>query len=335
MPRNKVAWRRFIFVVLIIACLALLTVSLRETDSGPVHSIQQAGVSALSPMQSWGAAVAKPFQDGYHWIATLWSAHKQAESLATQLQQLQGEAVKLREQADENTRLKALLEFRDKGTFPQGTQFVVCRVIGKAPTNWEAWAEIDKGTADGLALNQAVVGATPNSTSTLSGKGLVGKIVFVTAHSAKVQFIIDANSSVAAKVQGSRAEGVVEGSVNSQLSGDLTMDYVERDIKVDPKLIIVTSGYGGIYPAGIPIGIVSSVGEEAVDTYKKIDVQPFVDFHVLEEVMVLITPTNPTAATSSVTATAKSPTTTTKSSTTTTKSSTAKTTTSTTAASAR
>jgi rod shape-determining protein MreC len=68
------------------------------------------------------------------------------------------------------------------------------------------------------------------------------------------------------------------------------MDFVDRDIRVDPKLIIVTSGFGGIYPPAIPIGVVANVGEEAVNIYKEIEVQTFVDFRVLEEVMVLIVP---------------------------------------------
>src|SRR5665647_912649 len=109
MPRNKVAWRRLVFVVLIIASLALLTVSFREAETGPVHSIQQAGLSILSPLQVWGARAAQPFQDGYTWMRTLWSAHNDAERLASELQQLQGEAVKLREQSEENERLKGLL----------------------------------------------------------------------------------------------------------------------------------------------------------------------------------------------------------------------------------
>ncbi|MBC7292828.1 MAG: rod shape-determining protein MreC, partial [Thermoleophilia bacterium] len=161
MPRNKVAWRRLIFVVLIIAALALLTVSFREADSGPVHAVRQAGLSVLAPLQSWGAKVAKPFQDGYHWIRTIWSAHKEAERLAAELQQLQGEAVKLREQAEENERLKALLDFRDRGTFPDGTRFKVARVIAKSPTRWQAWVEIDLGSADGIQVDMPVVGATP------------------------------------------------------------------------------------------------------------------------------------------------------------------------------
>ena len=163
---------------------------------------------------------------------------------------------------------------------------MVARVIGKSPTRWQAWIQIDKGSADGVQVDQPVVGATPVAGETLAGKGLVGKVIAVTAHTAKVQLITDSESSVAAKIQGSRAEGIVEGSV----SGRLIMDYVDRDITVDPKLVIVTSGFGGIYPPDIPIGIVANVGEEDVNIYKEIEVQPFVDFRVLEEVMVLIVP---------------------------------------------
>jgi rod shape-determining protein MreC len=286
MPRNKVAWRRFVFVVLIIASLAVLTVSFRETESGPVHAVQQAAAGVLAPLQSWGSRVARPFQDGYAWVHTLWSAHKDADRLAAQVQVLQGEVVKLQEQGQENQRLKSLLDFKDKGTFPAGTGFLVARVTGKSPTHWQAWIQIDKGSADGLRVDQAVVGATPLAGEALAGKGLVGKVIEVTAHAAKVQLITDSQSSAAAKIQGSRGEGIVQGSV----SGGLTMDYVDRDISVDPKMVIVTSGFGGVFPADIPVGIVANVGEADVNTYKKIDVQPFLDFRVLEEVMVLIVP---------------------------------------------
>ena len=286
MTRNEVVWRRLVFVFLIIASLAILTVSFRETESGPVHAVQEAGLSLLSPLQSWGARAAEPFQDGYEWLRTLWSAHKEAERLAAELQALQGEAVKLKEQAEENERLKGLLDLRDKGTFPEGTDFEVARVIGKSPTRWQAWVQIDKGSADGITVDQPVVGATPIAGESVYGKGLVGKVTAVTSHTAQVQLITDSESSVAAKIQEFRAEGIVEGSV----SGTLTMDFVDRDIPVELNRVVVTSGYGGVYPPAIPIGIVADVGEEDVNIYKEIEVQPFVDFRVLEEVMVLILP---------------------------------------------
>jgi rod shape-determining protein MreC len=290
MPRNKVAWRRSVFVVLIIASLAVLTVSFRETESGPVHAVQTGVAGLLTPMQSWGARIAKPFQDGYEWLTTIWSAHKDAERLSEQVQTLQGQVIQLQEAGQENQRLKSLLDLKDKGTFPAGTDFVVARVIIKAPTHWQNWVTIDKGSDDGIKVDQAVVGSTPVAGESLTGKGLVGHVVEVTAHSAKIQLITDSDSSVMAKIQGSRAEGMVEGSA----TGRLTMDYVDRDIKVDPKLVVVTSGYGGVYPADIPIGIVTNVGEADVNAYRAIEVQSFLDFRVLEEVMVLIVPESTT-----------------------------------------
>jgi rod shape-determining protein MreC len=284
MPRNKVAWRRGVFVFLIIASLALLTVSFRESQSGPVHTVRQGFADLLSPMQSWGAKIAEPFQDGYQWFKTIWSAHERAAELEKELQVLQGELVQLQEQAEENQRLKSLFDLRDKGTYPAGTDFKIAQVVGKSPTLWEAWVLIDKGSADGLRVGLPVVGASPTVGETLIGKGLVGRITEVTSHTSKVLLITDSESSVAGKIQGSRAEGIVRGSVD----GALTMDYVERDLAIDPKLVVVTSGYGGIYPADIPIGIVSSVGEETINIYKEIEVQAFVDFRVLEEVMVLV-----------------------------------------------
>ena len=286
MPRSKVAWRRLVFVILIIVSLALLTVSFRETETGPVHSVQRFAAGLLTPLQSWGARVAKPFQDGYTWFRTIWSAHKKADELQIQVQTLQGEVVQLEQAAEENQRLKGMLDIKDKGTYPSGTSFKVAHVIGKSPSRWEAWVLIDKGSADGLRLDLPVVGATPMAGETLAGKGLVGKISKIAAHEAWVTLITDSTSSVAATIQGPRAEGMVEGS----LSGSLVMDYVDRDIKVDLKLVIVTSGFGEVYPAGIPIGIVANVGEEAVSPSKEIEVQPFVDFRVLEEVMVIVLP---------------------------------------------
>jgi rod shape-determining protein MreC len=91
---------------------------------------------------------------------------------------------------------------------------------------------------------------------------------------------------VAAVVQFTRAEGIVEGTV----AGGLLMDYVERDKPVEEKRVVVTSGFGQIFPKGIPIGLVQTIGEVDVNIYKQIEVRPFVDFSSLEEVMVLTSP---------------------------------------------
>jgi rod shape-determining protein MreC len=280
---DKSAWRRGIFVFLIVISLALLTVSFRESETGPVHSVRQAFASVLSPIQALGAKVAEPFQNGYDWFKSLWTTKKRADELELQKDTLEGIVIQLKEQKDENDRLRALLDLQTV-SYPAGIEFLVAKVVAKSPSQWEGWVLINKGSADGLTVNQPVVGATPRVGEALQGKGLVGKIVEVDAHTAKVQLIIDSQSAVASKIQSSRAEGILHGS----MKGKLSMDYVDRDLAVEPKLVVVTSGYGGVYPAGIPIGLVSSVGEETINIYKEIEVQSFVDFRVLEEVMVLL-----------------------------------------------
>jgi rod shape-determining protein MreC len=283
MPRKNSAKRRVLFAVLAITSLVLLTFFFREPAGGMLHSVQRNGLSALSPVESVVAKAAKPFQDGWRWVTTLWSAHQENLRLKAELDNTRGQLIQLEQASQENERLKQLLDFRNAGIFPTGSTFTVARVIGKSPTKWQEWILIDKGTADGVALNQPVVGATPSADQSLSGKGLVGKVVAVSSHSAQVQLLIDSESSVATTIQGTQAQGILEGTV----SGKLIMDYVERDVLVGLKQVVVTSGFGQIFPKGIPVGVVQTVGEQDVNIYKQIEVQPFVDFGALEEVMVL------------------------------------------------
>lgn len=287
MPRHPVVKRRALFTALVVASLLLLTVFFREPATGALHTVQQGGVGALSPLQSLASRAVQPFEDGWRWVGQALRANDQNTEMRLQLEELRARLVMLTEVDQENERLKGLLGIRDAaGIFPQGATFVVARVIGKSPTKWESWVQIDKGSADGIVLNQPVVGATLPVAGSQSGKGLVGKVIAVAAHAAQVQLVIDPGSSVAAVVQSARAEGIVEGTV----AGGLMMDYVERDKPVEEKLVVVTSGFGQIFPKGIPIGVVQTIGEVDVNIYKQIEVRPFVDFSSLEEVMVLTSP---------------------------------------------
>jgi rod shape-determining protein MreC len=286
MLRNPAVRRRVTFAALTLISLTLLTVFFREPASGALHSVQRGGLGFLSPVQSLATKAVDPFKNGFRWTKDVLAAKRENTRMAAELESLRGEVLGLREAGRENDRLKQLLDFRDAGIFPKGATFVVARVIGRSPTRWQEWVEIDKGSADGLALNQPVVGATVPADKSLSGKGLVGKIVAIAAHAAQVQLLIDPESSAAARVQESGAEGIVVWSD----PGKLIMDFVARDQPVAPKQVVITSGMGGIFPKGIPIGVVESVGEEDVNIYKQIEVRPFVDFRGIEEVMVITNP---------------------------------------------
>lgn len=133
---------------------------------------------------------------------------------------------------------------------------------------------LDQGSEDGLAINDVVI--TP--------AGLVGRIVLVTRDLAKVQLVIDGGSSVGARIERTRRQGVVRGDG----SGELQMLYVPAlaDVAVGDE--IVTSGTDGIYPKGISIGRVEAAAEGS-DLFKSIELSPAVDFLTLDEVLILHT----------------------------------------------
>src|SRR5680860_547270 len=157
MRRNAVLKRRILFAVLIVISLVLLTAYFREPAAGLLHNVQNGGTDTMSPVQSLAARAVQPFRDGYRWVGDVLGANARNQQLEGQLESLRGELVRLNESSEENQRLKELLDFKDAGIFPAGSTFAVARVIGKSPTKWEAWVQIDKGSDDGIVLNQPVV----------------------------------------------------------------------------------------------------------------------------------------------------------------------------------
>jgi rod shape-determining protein MreC len=121
--------------------------------------------------------------------------------------------------------------------------------------------------------------------------GLVGLVTEVTPNGAKVQLLTDQESAVSAIVLESNAAGIVLHGPSD--SGDLILDRVGKDELVSEGDLIVTAGWRSaklesLYPRGIPIGTVQSVGQQDVDLYKRIQIAPLVDFDSLAEVIVLV-----------------------------------------------
>ncbi len=119
---------------------------------------------------------------------------------------------------------------------------------------------IDKGSADGLAINMPVCNAA----------GIIGQIIEVSPTTATVRLVTDENSGISAMVQSTRAQGILQG----QPDGTLRLEYVTVDSDVTEGDIIVSSGLGGVYPKGLPLGVVSSVDRPDNASYYTIVVTP-------------------------------------------------------------
>ena len=175
-----------------------------------------------------------------------------------------------RELLSTHKRLKELLQFRHTTNRP----ILAAQVIGLDPTGWFRSVIIDKGIKAGLRLDMPVVNAC----------GVVGRIVSVSPDYAKVLLVIDQNSAVDCLMQRSRDRGMVKG-----LSTEMCkLDYVVKSSDVDVGDIVVTSGLGGVFPKGLPVGRVLDVKINPGELFKDIRIKPAVVFSKLEEVLVIL-----------------------------------------------
>jgi rod shape-determining protein MreC len=276
--RRRVLRRRIVVAVLLLLSVALLTAYFREPKSGVAHSVQGAVLTVVSPLQSGTATVTKPFRDAWNWVGDLFSAKSENKALQKEVQQLRaGLAQELTTQS-ENDQLRALLQFRKNHVFPKGVTLVTARVIGRDPSAWYSTVTINAGSSDGVAVEDPVV----------NGQGLVGRITEVTANASQVMLVTDQQSAVDAMVEPGAETGSPQGIVQGSVTGDVTLEYVDKNEKVQEGQDVVTSGKNGsIFVQGIPIGQIESVGSQEVEVYQSIAIKPFVLFRRLDIVQVI------------------------------------------------
>lgn len=147
------------------------------------------------------------------------------------------------------------------------------RVIGNPDQAWSQAVTIDKGTADGVETGLTVMGTS----------GVVGQVYSAGEHTAEVRLLTDPDSGAAARVESSRAEGVVRGS----LEGLLYLENLDADAAVNPGDVVVTSGLGGSYAPGLIIGTVVKVDTRQGESTRRVIVSPNDTTGALEEVLVV------------------------------------------------
>lgn len=176
----------------------------------------------------------------------------------------------LRELEQENVRLRGLLNFKQKSTL----RLVSARVIARSPDSWSSSVIIDKGKFNGVRRGMAVI----------NGQGLVGRVAESVDYSSKVILINDPSQGISSIVQRSRQEGLVSGSLGS----NLIMRYLPEDAQITIGDIIVSSELSQVYPKGLLIGKVVNIAKEFSGLSLYAVVKPAADLSSLEEVSVII-----------------------------------------------
>ncbi|MCL2339728.1 MAG: rod shape-determining protein MreC [Actinomycetia bacterium] len=259
-------------LVLIACCLLsviAMTVWVREEPDGFLHRFRDGFSVFTAPLQTAGSTLTTPLRALGRLMGTNNLSAEDIAALQEENTSLRSQIIELQEYKTEADNLSALLGLSDA----YGLESTGARVIDRSPNDWNRTITINKGTNAGLRPGMPVV----------SVNGLIGQIDSAGPTSSVVRLITDQASGVAVFLQGSRTEGLMTGSPD----GTLYLRYIGLDVDVQPGARIVTSGSGGVYPKGIPVGTVQSVSFLPADVYQTIVIQPLGQAPSYEEVFVI------------------------------------------------
>ena len=256
-------------VVLVMLSIILITWSARSGANGPLGIARSAFQTVTAPVRYVGSVILSPITGLGNVIRNLTADQETLSELQAENERLRIRNVELEEAALTAERLQGLLDLQSAYSL----QSTAARIISGSTDSWSSTVIIDKGTSSGIAVGMPVCDAN----------GAIGMVIDCGPNTATVRLITDEGSRVSAMVQSSRAQGMVEGSATGQLK--LTLIRVEQVIEVGDT--IVTSGLGGVFPKGIPIGKVTAVERTPGAMYYDVVVEPFARAENLEEVLVI------------------------------------------------
>jgi rod shape-determining protein MreC len=258
-------------ILIVALLLAALTLFAKGIEQKKKHSFFDRVVLTLFsfPLSITNKSIHAVSSTWYHYLYTI-GLHDENIALKKRVDELAIENQLLREQADENRRLRELLVFRKKFEL----KMLPAEIIGRDPSGWFKTVLIDKGSADGVLKDAGVV----------APEGVVGRVIEVGYNSSKVLLISDINSYTDGLVRRTRTHGIVVGK-GEQLCA---FSYVMKTEDVAPDDVIVSSGINTVYPKGITLGTVIKINKDRSGFFQSIMVKPAVDFSKLHEVLIVL-----------------------------------------------
>lgn len=238
---------------------------------GYFSSASNVFTGSLVSLQAWFSARFLAVQDFFTSPRDMASLRQRNAELESELAELQSQVIQLQQQVGETQILAALVDFSRARS---ENSYQAAAVIGFDPSPFLHFVIINVGSNDGILRGMPVV----------TNQGLIGRVDAVIADAARVQLITDPASSVNVRLQNAETEASLVGSV----TGDLTLELIPQDAKLQQGDLVLTSGLGGGYPPDLIIGQVVNVRSRDFDLFQQATVQPVVDFNRLEIVLVIV-----------------------------------------------
>jgi len=258
-----------LFVVVLALLFVLMSLSTRTRYVGETRTMFERTVMMIfSPVPKTVNWIGGAASDMYHGYLDMRRSVAENNELHRKVADLATENLKLRQSETDLKRLRSLLGYSEQ--FAMQTSMAEAIMLDTS-SRFKS-VILDRGSNAGIEVNDAVVNAN----------GLLGRVVLTTKDMSKVQLVIDSNSSVGALVERTRRQGVVRGDGTN---GAQMYDVPSlADVQAGDN--VLTAGIDGIYPKGIPIGVVVKA-EKGQELFKLIRLKPSVDFGTVEEVIII------------------------------------------------
>ena len=262
-----------VFIISLVVISLFVLAALTAKENGKLNVFRNVFSVPLNPLQRGIKSVGDSIKGTINFFRDARTSQQENAELKKRLQEAERDLEKVYRLEKENEDYKKLLSFKDQ--FIQ--ELVGCNVTSKDVGNWFEIFTIDRGSKDGIAVNDPVINAN----------GLVGRVSRVDLLSSKVISIIDTESSVSARLSKSRDLVILKGDAQLRMDGLCRLDYIPPDVEVSVGDKVETSGMSSLYPKGIIIGeIIQVIKNEGQYDYYAI-VKPAVDFRRLEEIAVI------------------------------------------------
>ena len=260
-----------LFIVVLALLFLLMSVSSQTRYVGETRTMFERTVMTIfSPVPKVVHWVGSAVQDMYHGYIDMRGSVNENVELHRKVASLTTENLKLRQSEGDLRRLRSLLAYSEQFTMSTSmAQTIMLDTAGRFKS-----IIIDRGSAGGVEVNDVIANAN----------GLVGRVVLTTKDLAKVQLVTDNNSAIGSLIERTRRQGVVRGNGSTVLQ----MADIPSLADVQPGDRVLSAGIDGVYPRGIPIGLVTKA-EPGQSLFKTVTVKPSVDFGTIEEVIVIHT----------------------------------------------
>ena len=261
------SFRSFQTVTLVLLVVGILLLAL----GGYLTPLSRLALYPFIGAQTWISSRYQAIRDLFTEPRDVAQLTQRNAELEAELSRLESQIIELQQQTAELEVLSALLDFAR--THPTN-EYVSAAVIGRDPSPFLQYVIINRGSDDGIRHGMPVV----------SAKGLVGRVTATTAGAARIQLITDPSTAINVRVKPSGAEALLTGSI----TGELSLEAIPQDAKIEAGDLVLTSGLGGNYPPDIVIGQLTNIRQRPVELFQTASVQPIVDFTELEIVLVIV-----------------------------------------------